>query len=135
MLKKLLFLTAVLAMSLMPLASCSKDEPTPMDEAKKNVANTVWIGSDNHIGASTLTFNADGTFVIDVDDYKYRPFSKGTYNQDGINITFNVTSKWFFTYDYTAGTISYSGGIMEIPMYYYDGEYAYTAKYILKVSK
>lgn len=125
-----MFLTAALAMSMMPLTSCSKDEPTPADKAKENVTGTRWTSYDKRFGISELTFDADGTFLWDFDG----GFSKGTYKQDGVNIRFNVKSSFFMPYNYTEGTISYGGMSMEIPLYYHDGDYGYTAKFTLDIN-
>lgn len=132
--RKFLSLAVALAVCMAPLTSCSKDEPTPMDVVKSNVANTEWIGADSHIGASTLTFKGDGTFVIDVANSSMS-FARGTYTQNGLNIRFDVKNDWYFAYSFRTGVISYGGGTLEIPMYYYDNTYAYTAKFTLNVLK
>ena len=130
-----MFLAVAVAMCGTPLfTSCSKDEPTPMDKVKDNVANTEWIGADRHLGASTLIFKGDGTFVINVDNSALS-CARGTYTQNGTAIQFNVTSKWAFPYDFASGTISYGGSTLTVPMFYYDGSKAYDASFTLNVLK
>lgn len=131
--KKLMFLAAACALCIMPLSSCSKDEETPMDAAKKNVAGTEWLGYDSTHGPMTLTFGNDNSYCIYM-DASYA-FSEGTYRQDGTRISFNETREWYMPYDYTEGIISYGGGTLTIPMYYYDGEYAMDVKFTLHVLK
>ncbi|MBD5226810.1 MAG: hypothetical protein HDS67_01965 [Bacteroidales bacterium] len=129
--KKLLFLAVTIAICGMPLiTSCSKDEPTPADVAKKDVSGTKWIGLDNYYAPMTLRFKNDGTFVLDVDN-SAGAYARGTYTQDGTAIKFNVTSKWAFWNDFYEGTISYGGASMDVPIYYYDGSSAGTLNFTL----
>lgn len=115
------------------LTSCHKDEPTPMDVAKKDVAGTKWIGLDNHYAPMTLKFKSDGTFVLDVNNSALS-YARGTYTQSGTSIKFNVSSTWAFWYEFQDGTISYGGGTLTVPMYNY-GSKVYDASFTLDVLK
>lgn len=130
--KKLLFLTFALLLSAIGLSSCSKDDPTPPDLAKENVAGTKWLSYDKSAGSMVLYFGNDGTYLLSFD---YGGYSKGTYKQNGTTITFKETSEWESYYDFSKGTISYSGMMLTIPMYYYDGEYAKDFKFTLNTLK
>lgn len=128
LMKKLLFLTAALAMSMMPLTSCSKDEPTAADKALENIAGTKWTSYDKHIGEMALFFYKDGTYLLDVS----YGFSEGTYKQNGNTIYFTETRKWSTYYTFTDGTISSTGVKLTIPMFdRYDGTYYKDIDFIL----
>lgn len=129
--RKTIFLGAFL-LAVGAFTSCSKDEPTPMDKAKENVAGTEWLGwGGYYYGDLTLTFKSGGNYRIDSSEGF---FSSGTYRQSGTAIQFTQTASKGFGYSYTSGTISYGGGTLSIPMYYeWNGEYAQTIDFTLNV--
>ena len=129
--RKLIFLGAVLAVCMSPLASCSKDEPTPMDKAKENVAGTEWLAVHHRV-SYTMKFKNDGTYNIDASNGES---GRGTYTQSGTRITFRKTWSWGGMYDFNEGTITYGGGTMNVPVYYYDGASAGTMSFTLNVLK
>lgn len=126
--RKAIFLGAFL-LAVGAFTSCSKDEPTPMDKAKENVAGTEWLGYLRYV-SYTLKFKKDGTFNITSSS---APECSGTYTQNGTSIKFNKTWSWGGMYDFSEGTISYGGGSMNVPVYYYDGTSAGTIKFTLNV--
>lgn len=129
--KKLLFLAVALAMCGAPLTSCQKDEPTPMDVAKKDVAGTEWLATRYNV-AYTMKFKKNGTYTVDASNGEA---AEGTYTQSGTHITFRETWSWGGMYDFNEGTITYGGGTMNVPIYYYDGSSAGTLSFTLNVLK
>lgn len=81
--KKLLFLGAALAMCMMPLTSCSKDEDVRRGpgENLKSVDGTKWIARK-----ATLKFS-NGRYTIDCEIPGW-----GTYTQSGNRIAFDGNS-------------------------------------------
>lgn len=77
--KKLLFLSAAIAMCMMPLSSCSKDdEPRGPEANLKSVDGTEWVNAKAKIKFS------NGKYTIDC-----RVPGSGTYTQSGNRVTFN----------------------------------------------
>lgn len=77
--KKLLFLSAAVAMCMMPLSSCSKgDEPRSPEANIKSVDGTEWYNSKAKIKFS------NGRYTINC-----AVPGSGTYSQNGSHITFS----------------------------------------------
>lgn len=109
--RKFLFLAVALAMCGVPLTSCSKDDPTPMDVAMKDVAGTEWLGYFDN-SSFTMYFYRDGKYDI-VDNYG--GFAEGTYVQNGKRITFNETHRFGFFFTFSEGDMN-TPGIMSVQM-------------------
>lgn len=128
--RKLLLLGAVLAMCGMPLTSCHKDEPTPMDVAMKDVAGTEWLGYFDYT-SFTLYFYRDGKYSM-VDNYG--GFADGTYTQNGKRITFNETKHFGFFFSFSYGEMN-TPGIMSIQMSRTSGTKSAKVDFALNVLK
>lgn len=126
--RKAIFLGAFL-LAVGAFTSCSKDEPTPMDEALKDVSGTEWLGYYKYDGY-TLYFYRNGEFDI---SNSHSGFASGTYVQNGKHITFTTKTKWAFYYDVKTGDMN-TPGIMTIP-FYQDGRKVSEVDFALNVLK
>lgn len=104
--KKLMFLTAALAMSMMPLVSCSKsDEPRDPSANLKSVDGTEWISTKGKISFEGGRYHLDALVPV-----------SGTYKQDGTNIKFDGKTVQLYAWPTTIeeGEISKYGDRMTI---------------------
>ena len=68
------------------------------------VVGTCWVGSNGNNSTYEYTFNADGTFTAEQNG---RPYSKGTWKQDG------DTLEWDFNNRYSVYTVTFAGDNFE----------------------
>lgn len=115
--KKLLFLTAALAVCLLPLTSCSKDDEPPVvnkpTESMDKLADSEWSGYELRLGTMTLTFESDGHFLLWLDK---GATNQGSYKQDGKNISFNAYAIGT-NYRIEKATLSEDGKSMSATLY------------------
>ena len=72
--------------------------------AVPQVAGTSWVGSNGDNSSYEYTFTADGTFTAEQNG---RPYSKGTWKQDG------DTLEWEFNSRYAVYTVAFARDAFE----------------------
>ena len=113
--RRLLKLISSITLGALIMVSCEKSEADKyMDEAKRvltDASGTEWVGTDDDM-VYTLTLNTGGTYRI-----ASTTSTKGTYQQNGRNITFEKKNFMSDFYAYIEkGTISESGLYMTVPI-------------------
>lgn len=117
--KKIIRVISSIALGAMMLVSCEKsDADKYMDEAKRvltNASGTEWSGNDGEI-VYTLRLNTGGTYTL-TNTSRESTTARGTYKQNGLNITFEKKSFMSDFYAYIEqGKIADSGLYMTIPI-------------------
>lgn len=117
--RRLLKLISSITLGAMLLVSCEKSEADKyMDEAKRvltDASGTEWSGTDDNI-VYTLRLNAGGTYTL-TNTSRSATVARGTYKQNGLNVTFEKKSFMSDIYVYIEqGKIADSGLYMTIPV-------------------
>ena len=113
--RRLLKLISSITLGALIMVSCEKSEADKYMNAAKRVltdaSGTEWVGTDDDM-VYTLTLNTEGTYRI-----ASTTSTKGTYQQNGRNITFEKKNFMSDFYAYIEkGTISESGLYMTVPV-------------------
>ena len=117
--RRLLKLISRITLGALIMVSCEKSEADKyMDESKRvltDASGTEWSGNDGEI-VYTLRLNAGGTYTL-TNTSRESTTARGTYKQNGLNITFEKKSFMSDFYAYIEqGKIADSGLYMIIPI-------------------
>lgn len=117
--RRLLKLISSITLGALIMVSCEKSEADKyMDEAKRvltDASGTEWSGTDDNI-VYTLRLNAGGTYTL-TNTSRSATVARGTYKQNGLNVTFEKKSFMSDIYVYIEqGKIADNGLYMTIPV-------------------